>query len=163
MERFGDANVGAMVESVVYGARHSAGGGDHLRSAGDDPGDPSCADAGWTGGGGGGVLFGADRRAGYVELAGEPFAAFCGVRADCGVSVGDPACALGCGAAGKLSARIGGGGGFLRRHCAGGKFIFAASNWRIDGDRARDRVADLYREWGRDGCAALLRSAGYDL
>jgi len=32
-----------MVESVVYGARHTAGGVDHLRSAGDDPGKTRAA------------------------------------------------------------------------------------------------------------------------
>src|SRR5580658_7837669 len=112
-ERSGDANDGAMVASVVYGARHSAGGCDHLRSAGDDPGDAGGADAGGTGGGGGGVLPGANWRTGYAELAGKPFAALCGVCSDCGVSVGDPAHVVGCGAAGQLFARLGDGRGFV--------------------------------------------------
>ncbi len=58
-------------------------------------------------------LSGANWRIGYVELAGQPFAALCGVCVDCGVSVGDPACVVGCGAAGQLFARAGGGGGFV--------------------------------------------------
>src|ERR1700688_1573945 len=102
-----------MVESVVHGARHSAGGGDYLRSAGDDPGNAGGADAGGAGGRGGGVLSGADWPVGDVELAGQPSAAVCSVRADCGIPVGDPARAVGCGAAREVSAWIDGGGGFV--------------------------------------------------
>src|SRR5208283_420512 len=108
--RSGDATDGAMVESVVYGARHSTGGVDHLRSAGDDPGNARGADVGRVGRGSGGVLPGANRRAGHVELAGESFAAVRGVRADRGFPVGDPACAFGRGTAGEFSARVDSGG-----------------------------------------------------
>src|SRR5208282_5686997 len=103
-----------MVERVVYGARHSIGGIDHLRSAGDDPGNTRGAHAGGTGRGGGGVLSGADRRVGDAELAGESLAAVRGVCADCGFSVGDPAYVVGRGTASEFLARVYGGGGFLR-------------------------------------------------
>src|SRR5260370_15676974 len=107
-ERYSDAPHAGMVESVVYGARHSAGGADRLRSAGDDPGDAGGPDAGRTGGGGGGILPGADRRAGYAELAGQPSASLCCVRTDCGGSVGDPARVVGPWAARELFSLVGG-------------------------------------------------------
>src|SRR5258708_10160084 len=102
-----------MVESVVYGARHSAGGADRLRSAGNDPGDAGGPDAGGTGGGGSGILPGAGRRAGYAELAGGPSSALWFVCAGFGVLVGGPACGVGPWSAPGLSPLVRGGDWFV--------------------------------------------------
>jgi len=64
-----------------------------------------------------------------VELLVEPLAALCGVCADRGVSVGNPARAVGCGA---LVSFLRGSGwkGIVRRQSAGGELIFEASDGR---------------------------------
>src|SRR6516165_2111400 len=82
--------------------RYFAGGGADLSVPAVDSRDAGSADAAGRRGGGAWVLYRAARRIDDAELAAGNVAALCGVRVDCGVSVGAAACAGESGAAAHL-------------------------------------------------------------